>query len=223
MARIAGVDLPRDKRLDIALTYIYGVGTTSATRSSSGSGVERRHEGPRPLRGRGAEDPRLHRPNFKVEGDLRREVAQDIKRKIEIGCYQGVRHRRGPPGPRAAHAHERAHPQGAEEDDRRQEEGDQEVVRPRSEEHTHGEAQSEEDEASARRSTSSTGRRTSSRRSTTRSSRSPTCRATRSAGRAPATWASRARASRRRSPRSSPPRRPRARRRSTACRRSTCS
>ena len=70
--------------------------------------------------------------NFKVEGDLRREVAQDIKRKIEIGCYQGVRHRREPPGPRAAHAHERAHTQGPEEGHRRQEEGDQEVVDARS-------------------------------------------------------------------------------------------
>jgi small subunit ribosomal protein S13 len=97
MARIAGVDLPRDKRLDIALTYIYGVGTTSAGKIVAGSGVDASTK-VRDL----SEDEVLKirafiDQNLKVEGDLRREVAQDIKRKIEIGCYQGIRHRRSLP------------------------------------------------------------------------------------------------------------------------------
>ena len=97
MARIAGVDLPRDKRLDIALTYIYGVGTTSAGLIVQGSGVG----GDTKVRDLSEEEVVRIRAfidqNLKVEGDLRREVAQDIKRKIEIGCYQGVRHRRSLP------------------------------------------------------------------------------------------------------------------------------
>ena len=97
MARIAGVDLPRDKRLDIALTYIYGVGTTNAGKIVAGSGVDASTK-VRDL----SEDEVLKiraflDQNLKVEGDLRREVAQDIKRKIEIGCYQGIRHRRSLP------------------------------------------------------------------------------------------------------------------------------
>jgi small subunit ribosomal protein S13 len=97
VARIAGVDLPRDKRLDIALTYIYGVGTTSAGKIVAGSGVDAATK-VRDL----SEDEVLKirafiDQNLKVEGDLRREVAQDIKRKIEIGCYQGIRHRRSLP------------------------------------------------------------------------------------------------------------------------------
>jgi small subunit ribosomal protein S13 len=97
MARIAGVDLPRDKRLDIALTYIYGIGTTSAQQIVAGAGIDAATK-VRDL----SEDEVLKirafiDQNFKVEGDLRREVAQDIKRKIEIGCYQGMRHRRSLP------------------------------------------------------------------------------------------------------------------------------
>jgi small subunit ribosomal protein S13 len=97
VARIAGVDLPRDKRLDIALTYIYGVGATSAGKIVAGSGVDgatkvRDLSEDEVLKIRGFIDQ-----NLKVEGDLRREVAQDIKRKIEIGCYQGTRHRRSLP------------------------------------------------------------------------------------------------------------------------------
>ena len=97
MARIAGVDLPRDKRLDIALRYIYGIGPTRAYQIVSGSGVE----GGTKVRDLSEDEVLKIRAfidqNVKVEGDLRREVAQDIKRKIEIGCYQGVRHRRGLP------------------------------------------------------------------------------------------------------------------------------
>ena len=97
MARIAGVDLPRDKRLDIALRYIYGIGPTRAYEIVTGSGVE----GGTKVRDLSEDEVLKIRAfidqNLKVEGDLRREVAQDIKRKIEIGCYQGIRHRRGLP------------------------------------------------------------------------------------------------------------------------------
>jgi len=97
MARIAGVDLPRDKRLDIALTYIYGVGTTSAGKIVAGSGVE----GGTKVRDLSEDEVLKIRAfidqNLKVEGDLRREIAQNIKRKMEIGCYEGLRHRRGLP------------------------------------------------------------------------------------------------------------------------------
>jgi small subunit ribosomal protein S13 len=97
MARIAGVDLPRDKRLDIALRYIYGVGPTSAYKIVEGAGIE----GGTKVRDLSEDEVLKIREfidrNLKVEGDLRREVAQDIKRKIEIGCYQGIRHRRSLP------------------------------------------------------------------------------------------------------------------------------
>jgi small subunit ribosomal protein S13 len=97
MARIAGVDLPRDKRLDIALRYIYGIGQTRAYEIVNGSGVE----GGTKVRDLSEDEVLKIRAfidqNVKVEGDLRREVAQDIKRKIEIGCYQGIRHRRSLP------------------------------------------------------------------------------------------------------------------------------
>ena len=97
MARLAGVDLPREKRMEIALTYIYGVGRTRAKQALEATGVSP------DLRARDLTDDDLVQlrdfidGNFKVEGDLRREVAQDIRRKIEIGCYQGIRHRRGLP------------------------------------------------------------------------------------------------------------------------------
>jgi small subunit ribosomal protein S13 len=97
MARLAGVDLPRDKRLEVALTYIYGVGRTRAKQTLEATGLSP------DLRARDLSDDDIVRlrdhidGNFKVEGDLRREVAADIRRKIEIGCYQGIRHRRGLP------------------------------------------------------------------------------------------------------------------------------
>ena len=97
MARIAGVDLPRDKRVDIALRYIYGIGPTRAFDIVQGTGVD---AGTR-VRDLSEEEVVRIREfidrNIKVEGDLRRDVAQDIKRKIEIGCYEGIRHRRGLP------------------------------------------------------------------------------------------------------------------------------
>jgi small subunit ribosomal protein S13 len=97
MARLSGVDLPRDKRLEVALTYIYGIGRTRALETLAATGV--------------SGDTRVHNlsddellklrdwidANYQVEGDLRREVQGDIRRKIEIGCYQGVRHRKSLP------------------------------------------------------------------------------------------------------------------------------
>ena len=97
MARIAGVDLPRDKRVDVALRYIYGIGATGARMVCTGASVD----GATKVRDLSEEEVVRIREfidrNIKVEGDLRRDVAQDIKRKIEIGCYQGVRHRRSLP------------------------------------------------------------------------------------------------------------------------------
>ncbi|MDY7100784.1 MAG: 30S ribosomal protein S13 [Actinomycetota bacterium] len=97
MARIAGVDIPREKRLEISLTYIFGVGRTTAQQVCEATGIE---SGTRVRDLTDEEVTRLRayiEQNFKVEGDLRREVSQDIKRKMEIGCYQGLRHRRGLP------------------------------------------------------------------------------------------------------------------------------
>ena len=97
MARIAGVDLPREKRMEIALTYIYGVGRTRAKETLEATGVSP------DLRVKDATEEDLVKlreyieNTFKVEGDLRRVVQADIRRKIEIGSYQGLRHRRGLP------------------------------------------------------------------------------------------------------------------------------
>ena len=97
MARLAGVDLPREKRMEIALTYIYGMGRTRAKQTLEATGISP------DLRARDLTDEDIVRlrdhleGNYKVEGDLRREVAADIRRKIEIGCYEGLRHRRGLP------------------------------------------------------------------------------------------------------------------------------
>jgi small subunit ribosomal protein S13 len=97
MARLAGVDLPRDKRLEVALTYIYGVGRTRAKQTLEATGISP------DLRARDLSDDDIVKlrdcleENYQVEGDLRREVQADIRRKIEIGCYQGIRHRRGLP------------------------------------------------------------------------------------------------------------------------------
>ncbi|HUR23337.1 MAG TPA: 30S ribosomal protein S13 [Acidimicrobiales bacterium] len=97
MARIAGVDIPREKRLEISLTYILGIGRTTATKVCTDTGIDPNTR-VRDLTEEEVAHLRNHiDANLKVEGDLRRDVAQDIKRKIEIGCYQGIRHRRGLP------------------------------------------------------------------------------------------------------------------------------
>ena len=98
MARISGVDIPREKRLEIALTYIYGIGKPTAQKICTDTGLDPNN------RVRDLTDDEVNKIRVwieetgqVVEGDLRRNVANDIKRKIEIGCYQGIRHRRGLP------------------------------------------------------------------------------------------------------------------------------
>ncbi|THV39800.1 30S ribosomal protein S13 [Glycomyces buryatensis] len=97
MARLVGVDLPRDKRLEIALTYIYGVGRTRSIETIEATGLDRN------TRVKDLTDEELVKlrdhieEHYQTEGDLRREVQADIRRKIEIGCYQGLRHRYGLP------------------------------------------------------------------------------------------------------------------------------
>lgn len=97
MARISGVDIPREKQLEISLTYIFGIGRSTARKICTAVEVDAS------TRVRDLTDEEVGRirqwidANAKVEGDLRREVSQDIKRKMEIGCYQGLRHRRGLP------------------------------------------------------------------------------------------------------------------------------
>jgi len=97
LARLVGVDLPREKRLEVALTYIYGVGRTRAKETLAATGIS----GDVRVKDLGDNEVVALRDyleaNYKLEGDLRREVAADIRRKVEIGCYQGLRHRRGLP------------------------------------------------------------------------------------------------------------------------------
>ena len=97
MARLVGVDLPREKRMEIALTYIFGVGRTRAKETLAATGIDSNK------RAKDLTDEEVValrdyiEANFKVEGDLRREVAADIRRHVEIGSYRGIRHRRGLP------------------------------------------------------------------------------------------------------------------------------
>ncbi|MFD7284949.1 30S ribosomal protein S13 [Streptomyces sp. NPDC059863] len=97
MARLAGVDLPREKRVEVALTYVFGIGRTRSKETLAAVGVDPN------LRVRDLAEEDLVKireyvdANLKTEGDLRREIAADIRRKVEIGCYQGLRHRRGLP------------------------------------------------------------------------------------------------------------------------------
>lgn len=97
MARISGIDIPREKRLVISLTYVFGIGRTTAEKICSFTGINES------TRTRDLTDEEINKirayidQNVKVEGDLKREVQQDIKRKMEIGSYQGIRHRKGLP------------------------------------------------------------------------------------------------------------------------------
>ncbi len=96
MARIAGVNLPQ-QAAEIGLTYIFGIGRPTANTSAGRAGLSARHQGPRPDRGRGRKLRDAIDHELQVEGDLRRERTQAIKRLSEIGCYRGLRHRRGLP------------------------------------------------------------------------------------------------------------------------------
>jgi small subunit ribosomal protein S13 len=97
MARLVGVDLPREKRMEIALTYVYGIGRTRSKETLAATGVDPE------MRASELTDEQLVKlrdwieEHYQIEGDLRREVAADIRRKVEIGCYEGLRHRRGLP------------------------------------------------------------------------------------------------------------------------------
>jgi len=97
MARLEGVDLPRDKRVEVALTYVFGIGRTLSQQTLDATGVDRNVR----VRDLSEEDLIKIREyvdaNIKTEGDLRREIQADIRRKVEIGCYHGLRHRRGLP------------------------------------------------------------------------------------------------------------------------------
>ncbi|KNB50148.1 30S ribosomal protein S13 [Streptomyces caatingaensis] len=97
MARVSGVDIPREKRVEVALTYVFGIGRTLAKETLAATGVNPNTR----VRDLSEEDLVKIREyvdaNIKTEGDLRREIQADIRRKVEIGCYQGLRHRRGLP------------------------------------------------------------------------------------------------------------------------------
>ena len=97
MARIAGVDLPKNKRMDIALTYIFGIGRTTALRILETTGVDWTKNSDALTSEETNNIRKELEANYKVEGDLRREVTASIKRLMDIGCYRGLRHRRGLP------------------------------------------------------------------------------------------------------------------------------
>ena len=127
MARIAGVDLPREKRVEIALTYIFGIGRPTSSRILGETGV---NPDTRVRDLSDAEVARLRQMierSVKVEGALRTEVAMNIKRLMDIGSYRGIRHRRGSSGPGSADPHQRADQEGSPARHRRQEESDEEV------------------------------------------------------------------------------------------------
>ena len=116
--RLVGVDLPQSKRVEIALTYIYGIGLTTSKKILAETGVDP------DIRVKDLTEEDLSKlrdyiqSHLKVEGDLHREVSQNIKRLMEIGCYRGLRHRRGP---WSAHAYQCSHAQGPAQANRRQE------------------------------------------------------------------------------------------------------
>lgn len=97
MARLVGVDLPRDKRMEVALTYIFGMGRTRSSQALAATGVDPNKRAKELTDEEVVALRDFIEASFKVEGDLRREVQADIRRKMEIGCYEGIRHRRGLP------------------------------------------------------------------------------------------------------------------------------
>jgi len=97
MPRIAGVDIPKNKRIEIALTYIYGIGRTSAQKILTEAGIDWNKRAGELTEEEVAKIREIIDRSYKVEGELRKEVAMNIKRLMEIGCYRGLRHRRGMP------------------------------------------------------------------------------------------------------------------------------
>ncbi|MBI4966023.1 MAG: 30S ribosomal protein S13 [Desulfomonile tiedjei] len=97
MARIAGIDLPKNKRMEIALTYIYGIGRTTARKIIEESGLDPNMKSDQLTEVDVAKIREVLDRSYKVEGDLRREVTMNIKRLMDLGCYRGLRHRRGLP------------------------------------------------------------------------------------------------------------------------------
>ena len=97
MARIAGIDLPRNKRVEIALTYIYGIGRSTAQKILRDAGVDTNTRTDNLTEAEIAKIREIIDRNFKVEGDLRRDISMNIKRLMDLGCYRGLRHRKGLP------------------------------------------------------------------------------------------------------------------------------
>ena len=111
MARIAGINIPMNKHVWIGLTHIYGVGRARAHAACAGAGVNPATK-VKDLTEAEINAIRSQIAKFAVEGDLRREVSMNIKRLMDLGAWRGIRHRRGTPGARTTHTHQRAHPQG---------------------------------------------------------------------------------------------------------------
>lgn len=97
MARIAGVDLPRNKRIEVAMTYVYGIGRTSSQKILSSAGVDLNTRTDDLTEAELAKIREIVDADYRIEGDLRREVTMNIKRLMDLGCYRGLRHRRGLP------------------------------------------------------------------------------------------------------------------------------
>ena len=123
MARVAGIELPRNKRIEIALTYIFGIGRTAANQILAKANVDPAIKSDDLTADDQVRIRQVIDQDYKVEGDLRREQQQAIKRLMDLGCYRGIRHRRGLPVQRPAHAYQCAHPQGSAQVGRRQKAG----------------------------------------------------------------------------------------------------
>ena len=134
MARIAGVDLPRDKRGEIAIQYIYGIGTPSARKIFADARVDPNKRVKAWSDDETSRVREILEREYKVEGDLRREVSMSVKRLMDIGSYRGIRHRKGTARPGATHPHERPHAEGSQQGGHGQEEDRGRVRRHRREE-----------------------------------------------------------------------------------------
>ena len=122
MARIAGVNIPTNKPVAISLRYIHGIGPVNAVEICEKTKIEPTKRVNELSDAEVLAIREVIDRDYMVEGDLRREVSINIKRLVDLGCYRGLRHRKGLPGPRPAHPHQRPHPQGSRQGDRRQEE-----------------------------------------------------------------------------------------------------